>query len=79
MVPQISICSNGKTQTTYGCTLQLCSREWVLIGTEIYTANIKKEIEYSVQLVGLELNIYLTKMYGTTNIKDDGTVRLKQL
>jgi hypothetical protein len=25
--------------------------------------------EYSVHLVGLELNIYVTKMYGTTNIK----------
>jgi hypothetical protein len=24
---------------------------------------------YSVYLVGLELNIYVTKMYGTTNIK----------
>jgi hypothetical protein len=25
--------------------------------------------EYSVHLVGLELNTYVTKMYGTTNIK----------
>jgi hypothetical protein len=56
-----------KPYKTYGCTLQLCSWWWVQI------ANIvKKQIKnivYMVHPVGLELNIYVTKMYGTTNIK----------
>jgi hypothetical protein len=32
-------------------------------------AKKERNKEHSVHLVGLELNIYVTKMYGTTNIK----------
>jgi hypothetical protein len=32
-------------------------------------ANDERNKEYSVPLVGPELNIYITKTYGTTNIK----------
>jgi hypothetical protein len=35
---------------------------------ETCRANDERNKEYSVHLVGPELNIYVTKMYGTTNI-----------
>jgi hypothetical protein len=42
----------------------------VQIAPETCRANVvKKEIKNTVHLVGLELNMYVTKMYGTTNIK----------
>jgi hypothetical protein len=43
---------------TYGCTLQLCSWWWVQIAPETCTANDERNKEYSVHLVGPELNIY---------------------
>jgi hypothetical protein len=36
---------------------------------ETCRANAEKNKEYNVHLVGPELNIHITKMYGTTNIK----------
>jgi hypothetical protein len=33
------------------------------------TAKDETNKEYGVQIVGTELNIYITEMYGTTNIK----------
>jgi hypothetical protein len=36
---------------------------------ETCRANDERNKEYSVHLVGTELNIYITKMFGTTNIK----------
>jgi hypothetical protein len=72
-VSQTSTCSNGITHQTiqnYGCTLLLCSWWWVQIAPETFRANVvKKEIKNIVHLFGLELNTYVTKMYGTTNIK----------
>jgi hypothetical protein len=43
-------------------------------GVDVYLvwicrANEERNEEYSVHLVGPELNIYITKMYATTNIK----------
>jgi hypothetical protein len=46
----------------------------VQITPETCTANDERKKEYSVHLVGLELNIYITKMYGTTNIKYTGNL-----
>jgi hypothetical protein len=51
-VSQISICSNGKTHTTYGCTLQLCSWGWLQIAPETVQLTSRKK-QYIVQLVGL--------------------------
>jgi hypothetical protein len=39
----------------------------VQIAPETCRANDERNKEYSVHLVGPELNIYITKMYGTTN------------
>jgi hypothetical protein len=36
---------------------------------QLQTGSDERNKEYSVHLVGPELNIYITKMYGTTNIK----------
>jgi hypothetical protein len=41
----------------------------VQIAHETCRANDEINEEYSIHLVGPELNIYITKMYGTTNIK----------
>jgi hypothetical protein len=41
----------------------------VQIAPETCTSNDKNNKEYSVQLAGPELNIHITEMYGTTNIK----------
>jgi hypothetical protein len=41
----------------------------VQIAPETCRANDERNKECSVHLVGPELNIYVTKMYGTTNIK----------
>jgi hypothetical protein len=41
-------------------------------GVEVYfvwICNDERNEEYSVHLVGPELNIYITKMYGTTSTK----------
>jgi hypothetical protein len=43
-------------------------------GVEVYFVwicvyNDERNKEYSVHLVGPELNMYISKMYGTTNIK----------
>jgi hypothetical protein len=42
-VSQISICSNGKTHTTYGCKLLLCSWGCLQIAPETSRANVKKK------------------------------------
>jgi hypothetical protein len=39
------------------------------LSTVSYKKSCQENKEYSVHLVGLELNMYVTKMYGTTNIK----------
>jgi hypothetical protein len=49
----------------------------VQIALETCRANDERNKEYAVHLVGPELNIYITYMYGTTNIKQ--TVRPTQL
>jgi hypothetical protein len=41
----------------------------VQIAPETCRAKDEKNKEYGIHLVGLELNIYITKMYGNTNIK----------
>jgi hypothetical protein len=46
----------------------------VQIALETCRDNDERNKEYSVHLVGPELNIYITKMYGTTNIRFTGTV-----
>jgi hypothetical protein len=60
--------NNTKPYKTYGCTRQLCSWWRVQIAPETCIANYEIN-KYSVHLVGPELNIYVTEMYGTTNIK----------
>jgi hypothetical protein len=44
--------------TAYGCTLQLCSWWWVQITPETCRAKDERNKEYSVHLVGPQLNIY---------------------
>jgi hypothetical protein len=48
-----------KPYTTYGCARQLCSWWWVQIAPETRRANDERNEEYSVHLVGPELNIYI--------------------
>jgi hypothetical protein len=41
-----------------------------LYAPETCRANDERNNEYSIHLVGSELNIYVTKIYGITNIKN---------